>query len=145
MDKELHTNAVRLSPKEQYRIRKDIIRLSKAGRRPAEIAQILDVSLRHVFNTRKAYKDGGHAAIAPKHRGRRHGQKRILSPEQERVIRELITEKTPEQLRIPGCLWTRENIRELIRQVCEVTLGLSTLGYYLARWGFSVQRPKKRA
>jgi hypothetical protein len=56
MDNELRTSAVRLNPKEQYRIRKDIIRLSKAGRRAAEIAQILDVSLWHVFNTRRAIK-----------------------------------------------------------------------------------------
>jgi transposase len=109
------------------------------------VTKILDVSKAHVYATKKTYDEKSIKGIKPKHRGRRHGRKRVLSPEQERVVRELITEKMPEQLRIPGCLWTRENIRELIRQVRKVTPGLSTLGYYLARWGFSVQRPKKRA
>jgi len=42
-------------------------------------------------------------------------------------------------------MWTRENIRDLIKQKYGITMPLSTLGYYLERWGFSVQRPSKRA
>ena len=42
-------------------------------------------------------------------------------------------------------MWTRENIRQLIRDKYKITMPLSTLGYYLERWGFSVQRPVKRA
>jgi hypothetical protein len=42
-------------------------------------------------------------------------------------------------------MWTRENIREYIKRKYGMEVCLSTLGYYLARWGFSVQRPVKRA
>lgn len=42
-------------------------------------------------------------------------------------------------------MWTRKNISELIFQKYGVKMKLSTLGYYLQRWGFSVQRPVKRA
>ena len=45
MESDLKTNAVRLSPDEQYRIRKSIIRLSEKGKRSKEIAEALDVSL----------------------------------------------------------------------------------------------------
>ena len=145
MENDLKTNAVRLSPEEQYQVRKNIIRLSKNCKTNAEIAEILDVSLRHVQNTKRQYADGGIAAIKPKTRGRRIGDKRKLTPEQEKEIRASIIDKNPEQLRLPGCMWTRENIRQLVREKYKIDMPLSTLGYYLQRWGFSVQRPAKRA
>jgi len=145
MDKELKTNAKRLSPAEQYQIRKSIVRLSKEGKSNQEIAEVLDVSERHVRNVKKIYAEQGIAGIKPKKRGRKVGEQRTLTPEQEMEIRHLIVDKSPEQLRLPGCMWTRENIRELIREKYKIEMPLSTLGYYLARWGFSVQRPTKRA
>jgi transposase len=104
--------------------------------------------LRHVQNTKKQYADGGIAAIKPKTRGRRNGAKRTLTPEQEHEIHEIheiIIDKTPEQLRFKECMWTRKNIGALIEEKYGIHMPLSTLGYYLARWGFSVQRPIKRA
>ncbi|MDR1627493.1 MAG: winged helix-turn-helix domain-containing protein, partial [Oscillospiraceae bacterium] len=104
-----------------------------------------DVSLRHVQSTKKQYAQGGIAAIKPKTRGRRKGAERTLTFEQEREIQRIIIDKTPEQLRFKECLWTRSNIRSLILEKYKIDMPLSTLGYYLARWGFSVQRPIKRA
>jgi len=145
MENELKTNAVHLSPKEQYQIRKSIIRLWKEGKANGEIAEILDVSLRHVQNTKRNYKGDGIAGIKSRKRGRKIGEKRMLTPEQEREIQGVIVDKNPEQLRLPGCMWTRNNIRDLIKQRYKIDIKLSTLGYYLQRWGFSVQRPAKRA
>jgi transposase len=145
MENELKTNAKRLSPNEQYQIRKGIIRLMKAGKKPAQIVEILDVSLRHVYNTQTAYENGGIVGIKPKKRGRRTGAKRTLRPEQEKEIQKIIVDKTPEQLLFKECMWTRANIRSLILRVYKIDMPLSTLGYYLERWGFSVQRPTKRA
>ena len=110
-----------------------------------EIAEILDVSLRHVQNTIRQYKDGGIEAIKPKKRGRKKGEERSLTPEQEQEIQKIIIDKYPEQLKLPGCMWTRANIKDLIKRKYEIIMPLSTLGVYLARWGFSVQRPKKQA
>jgi transposase len=42
-------------------------------------------------------------------------------------------------------MWSRKNISELIRQKYGIDIPESTMGVYLARWGFSVQRPTKRA
>ena len=33
----------------------------------------------------------------------------------------------------------------MIKRKCKIDMPLSTLGYYLQRWGFSVQRPRKQA
>jgi transposase len=145
MENELKTNAKRLSPEEQYQIRKSIVRMSKQGKRNPEIAQALDVSERHVRNVKQNYEKNGIDGIKSKHRGRKKKKKRTLVPEQEREIQSIIVDKNPEQLRLPGCMWTRNNIRDLIKWKYGIEIKLSTLGYYLQRWGFSVQRPAKRA
>jgi transposase len=145
MDNELKTNALKATTEEQYQIRKTIVRLLRDGKSGREIAKLLDVSEGHVSNVKKAYEKDGIAGIKIKARGRRKGAKRTLTPEQEREIRGLLIDRNPEQLKIPGCMWTRENVRDLIRRKYKIEMPLSTLGYYLQRWGFSVQRPKKQA
>lgn len=134
-----------MSQEGQYQIRKNIVRLLRTGKTGKEIAKLLDVSEGHVSGVKKAYEAEGIAGIEQKKRGRRTGAKRILTCEQEKEIREIITDKTPDQLKFKECMWTRKNIRSLILQKCKIDVPLSTLGYYLERWGFSVQRPVKRA
>ena len=142
---ELRTQAKKISPEEQYQLRKSIVRLLKQGNKPDKVSEILDVSRSHVYATKKTYDEKGIAGIKPQKRGRRTGEQRTLAPEQEKEIRSIIVDKNPEQLRLPGCMWTRANIRQLIREKYKIDMPASTLGYYLARWGFSVQRPIKRA
>jgi len=81
---ELKTNAKKLSQTEQYQIRKNIIRMLKRGDKPDAVAAMLDVSRSLVYATKKSYDEKGIAGIKPGKRGRRHGDKRILTPEQER-------------------------------------------------------------
>jgi transposase len=145
MNKELRTNARELSQVEQFQFRKSIIRLSDEDRKVKDIARIFDVSERHVISVRGQYKKNGLAGISLKCRGRRIGEKRSLTPEQEKEIREIIVDKTPEQFMLKCCMWTRKNIRELIKRKYGISIPLSTLGRYLDHWGFSVQKPSKRA
>lgn len=145
MEKELKIQAVKLGPKEQYLIRKNIVRLLKKGKTNSETAEILDVSERHVRSVKKIYSEQGLNGIKPKKRGREKGKNIILNPEQEKEIRSTIIEKTPEELGFNECMWTRNNISQLIKDKYGIEIKPSTLGYYLARWGFSRQRPVKRA
>ena len=73
------------------------------------------------------------------------GEKRILTSEEEKEIQRIIVDKDPMQLKFKECMWTRKNISELIFRKYGIKMKLSTLGYYLQRWGFSVQRPVKHA
>ena len=145
MENDFETGAKRLSPQEQFQIRKTIIRMMKQGKTNTEIAEALGVSERHVRATKKSYQENGMAGIRLKQRGRRDGEKRNLTPEQEKEIKGIIIDKNPEQMKLKGCLWTRKNIQELIGRKYKINMPLSTLGYYLQRWGFSVQRPIKKA
>lgn len=51
----------------------------------------------------------------------------------------------PDQLKLRYALWTREAVQQLMAQETGVKIAIRTLGEYLKRWGFRVQKPKKRA
>lgn len=128
-----------------YEAKKVVIRLWKTNKSAAEIMEATDFSRDTVYATIRAYKEGGMAALKPRKRGRRMGDKRTLSPEQEKELIGMIVDKHPEQYKIPGCLWTRESVQELIKRKYGITMPIRTVGMYLQRWGFTVQRPAKRA
>lgn len=79
---ELRTNAQHLSQSEQYQLRKTIVRLLKKGTATSEVAKTLDVTSSYVYATKKTYEKEGLEGIKPGKRGRRVGDKRILTPEQ---------------------------------------------------------------
>ena len=60
-------------------------------------------------------------------------------------MRKLICTRTPDQLGLPFALWSRAAVRELVAQRCGVRLAIRTTGTYLARWGFTAQKPLRRA
>ena len=85
------------------------------------------------------YEEGGMAALKPKERGREPGYGRILTPDQEAHIRQLIMDKRPEQLKMDFALWTRAAVGELIARECGVRLCVrawqlsETLGFYASK------------
>lgn len=56
----------------------------------------------------------------------------------------MLVDKNPEQLKLKGCLWMRDNVRELIYRKYGIDMPIRTIGEYLKRWGLTVQRPAKR-
>jgi transposase len=69
----------------------------------------------------------------------------MLTGVQEESIRKSVLGKNPGQLRLPGLLWTRDLVGELIERRFGVRLSRWTVGRYLSRWGLTVQKPAKRA
>jgi hypothetical protein len=53
--------------------------------------------------------------------------------------------KRPEQLRLPFYLWTREAVGQLIEKRFGIVVSIWTIGRYLKRWGFTPQKPVRRA
>ena len=77
--------------------------------------------------------------------GRKKGEGRCLTQAQEDRLRKLITDKAPDQLKLNYALWTRKAVMELIEQETGIRMPIRTVGEYLKRWGFTPQRPVKRA
>jgi transposase len=65
--------------------------------------------------------------------------------EQEEQIQRLISDKCPEQLKLDFALWTRAAVMLLIERECGIRLAVRSVGEYLKRWGFTPQKPIRRA
>ena len=76
----------------------------------AEIGEIVGV---HANTVGKRLKLDS-KQLRMKQRSRRSGEKRALSAAQERRIRQLITDKTPVQVKLPFALWTRKAVMALV-------------------------------
>jgi len=139
------TDARTLSPQTQYELRKQIVRLRKKGIANNHVAEVVGTTPSHASAIWRAYERGGLEAIKPKIRGRRHGAMRRLTAEQEAAIQKLLVDKTPDQLKLPFALWTRDAVRLAVRHHFHIDLPIRTTGDYLKRWGFTPQKPVKRA
>lgn len=133
-----------VDPKAVYELKKVALRLRRKGKEVREICEITGLADKTVRMTFEAYDAGGINAIKPKKRGRKAGEKRSLSAEQEQEITTLLVDHDPAQLKLKGCMWTRDSVKELIKQKYGITMPKRTVGEYLRRWGFTVQRPAKR-
>jgi transposase len=83
--------------------------------------------------------------LSDKKRGTKSEDRKLLTDGQEIEIQELITDKYPEQCGLAFALWTRKSVKELIAEKYGVVLAFRTMGEYLKRWGFTPQKPKKKA
>lgn len=139
------SDARSLGSEVQQELRHQIIRLRKEGRKNREIARIVGVSEQHASTVWQKFNRGGKSAIRMGLRGRRSGEQRTLTEDQEQAIQRLLVDKTPDQLKLPFALWTREAIRQLIQKRYDITMPIRTVGEYLKRWGFTLRKPVKRA
>jgi transposase len=93
----------------------------------------------------RRWRDGGWEGLKERRRGRRPGEQQMLLPWQQGVIVTLIKERNPDQLKLPGFLWTRDAVVELIDNRFGVRLAVTTVGRYMRSWGFTPQVPAHRA
>ena len=138
-------DARRISPAEQHERRRQVIRAHQRKVNKRQIAREVGLSYSATCKVIDRFKAGGLAALVPRVRGRREGDKRVLTPAQEALIRRTICDKRPEQLKMDFALWSRAAVMQLIERECGISLQVRSVGKYLARWGFTPQKPIKRA
>ena len=139
------TDARKLTTEAQQQLRYQAIRLRKSGRTYKEISEIVGVSLTTVFTWWKNYQNGGAKAIRIKKRGRPLYSCRTLSLDQEKILRKSMRDKCPDQMKLPFALWTRIAVQQLIKQLWSIDMPIRTVGEYLQRWGFTPQKPLRKA
>ena len=139
------TDTRKLGPETQQQLRYQVVRLRKAGKTYKEIGEIVGVHPTNACKWYKAYEANGAKAIQSHKRGRKVGSCRTLTHEQEMRLQKAITDKTPDQLKFPFALWTRRAVQELVLQFFEIQMPIRTVGEYLSRWGFTPQKPLRRA
>jgi transposase len=134
-----------LPPAAQAALRNRAVRAVLDGMTQAQAARVFGVHHNAVNRWIKRYRQGGWAGLAEQRRGRRPGEQAALSESQQREVIALVRDATPDQLGLAGFLWTREAVAELIAGRYGLLLARTTVGGYLRGWGFSPQRPQRRA
>lgn len=142
MDKE---DGRKLTRQAQHERRKQAVRLFRHGMPIQKIATTLGMAGNTVRSAISRAGQEGVRALAPKPTGRIWGQKRRLTAEQELHIQRQISENRSEQLKLEFVLWTRAAVVLLVQQELGIELPVRTMGEYLKRWGFTPQKPIRRA
>ena len=127
----------------QEDLRRKVLRTILEGKKQVEAAQIFGVTRQAVGKWVKKYREGGARALRARKRGR--PSKSSLLPWQAAQIAKAVVHRYPEQLKLPFYLWTREAVAELIERKFEIRLSRWTVGRYLAQWGFTPQKPMRKA
>jgi len=140
-----HIDSRVLNNDELFAVRKQVVRLKLQGKKGAEIEECTGVYQTRISQIWKAYQDGGINGIRPKKSGRKAKSQMILTRDEQKLIRETIISKTPNQLKLAGFLWTLEKISSHIWSVCRKKVSARCLSNYMKRWGLTCQRPTKRA
>src|ERR671932_1794444 len=129
----------------QAALRNRAVRAVLDGMTQAEAARVFGIHHNAVNRWIKRYREGGWAGLGERRRGRRPGEQAALSEHQQQEVMALVRDTTPDELGLPGFLWTRDAVAELIAQRYGQWLARTTVGGYLRGWGFSPQRPQRRA
>lgn len=125
--------------------RKQVVRLHVKGIKIMQIVTLSGLSYPTVRRSIELYERGSWEALRPAERGRSKGQGRVLTGSQEDSIKSSIIDQRPEQLKMDFFLWSRAAVGQLIEQEYGIKLQVRSVGKYLARWGFTPQKPIKRA
>lgn len=134
-----------LNPTTQNYLRQQAIRLRAQGKRFVDIAQYLGVHRNTVSDWWGQYQQTGEAALQQQPRGKKLGEGRTLNQSEEARVQQMMREHFPDEVGIDSALWTRLAVQSLIEQTSGVKMPIRTVGEYLKRWGFTPQKPLKRA
>jgi transposase len=142
----LKMDARTLSPSAQEALRKRAVATYLAGTlTQAQVVEVFGVSRAALIKWLAAYRTQGEGGLVARKRGPAKGTGGRLTSAQDATIRKLIADKCPEQLKLPFYLWTREAVQELIARKFGIRVSIRTVGNYLHAWGFTPQKPLRRA
>jgi transposase len=132
-----------ISSSAQEHLRQLAVKAVLDGKKQKEVARLFGVAPQTICGWVKAYRLQGQEALKSKRKGRPKGGK--LQPWQAAQIAKTVIDHHPEQLKLPFYLWTREAVALLIKRRFGLQLSVWTVGRYLKRWGFTPQKPARRA
>ena len=137
-------DARRLSPDAQEDLRRRVVyAVREDGMSEAQAARTFGVCRQSVAAWTGRVESGGVRALAAQKRGPKPGGNKLGDAAAERAIVRSIRGGCPDQMLF--ALWSRAAVVALIRKRSGRVVSLSTAGRYLRRWGFTPQKPMRRA
>ena len=137
-------DARRLTAEAQEALRRRVVQ-AVIGRRMSKAAasRTFAVSRTSVHAWVRACWERGSRGLKSRRRGRPK-RSRLRGWQAATTVR-LICDHCPEQLELPFVLWTREAVQSLLLMRFHIRVSVWTVGRYLNRWGFTPQKPVRRA
>lgn len=132
-----------LPGKGQEALRWRVVKAVREGTTQSEAAQLFQVARGTVNRWMALWKRRGWGALKARRRGR-PPQSRLASHQAAMAVR-LIESRCPDQMRLPFALWTREAVQQLLARRFRLSVSVWTVGRYLRDWGFTPQKPVRRA
>lgn len=127
----------------QEMLRRRAVEAVLSGWTQVEAAGLFGVTDQAVYLWMCRYRQYGLLGLRARRRGRPRAPR--LKPWQAATIVRLITDRCPDQLKMPFYLWTREAVADLIHRKFGLRVSVWTVGRYLRGWGFTPQKPLRRA
>jgi transposase len=132
-----------LSPEAQEALRVRVVRALRNGMKKSVAARTFGVSRTSIDRWLNIVELGNITSLKAKKRGRPKGT-RLASYQAATTVR-LITDRCPDQLKLPFALWTREAVQQLLAERFGLEVSVWTVGRYLAKWGLTPRKPLRRA
>ena len=132
----------RLDHKTREKIRIRAVKLVEQGHSPEQVIKALGFHRSCIYEWLAKYREGGTKALQTK---TLTGRPKKLNGQQMKKIYDIVTLKNPLQLKFEFALWTRDMVRDLIRDQFGVNLSLVSIGRLLKKMGLTPQKPLHRA
>lgn len=138
-----HQDTRRLSPEAQEAMRMRVVRAIQGGMGKSEAARTFGVSRTSIDSWLQRIAGGDIRSLRSRRRGR--PRKSRLEGHQAASVVRTITDRCPDQLKLPFALWTREAVQQLLADRFDLRVSVWTVGRYLKKWGLTPQKPLRRA
>lgn len=139
------TDRRQASTETRIELRKLALRLRQSGRSLAEISELTGYKIPYLSTKLREWAAAPEAVSDVARGGRPKTSGRALTLAQERQVQDWVCRRAPDQLQLPFALWTRKAVQGLISEKCGVDLSIRSVGEYLERWGYTPQKPIRRA
>ena len=133
-----------LSSQAQEALRKRAVAAVRSGLTQVEAARIFGVTRQAVGIWMRKHRQGGEKALGSGVKGRPRTGGRLTGWQAATICR-LVRDRHPEQLKLPFVLWTAGAVQQLIRRKFQIEYSDRTVQRYLKAWGFTPQKPRRRA
>lgn len=136
-------DARHMSASAQEALRYRVVNAIENGMSKSEASRVFQVSRTAIHHWTKAKATKGSKALKAKKRGPRSSSR--LLPHQAASSVRLMEQKCPDSLGLPFYLWTREAVQQFLAERFGLSVSVWTVGRYLKKWGFTPQKPLRRA
>jgi transposase len=117
-------------------------RVVEGGERPSEVMRSFGLCRTSIYPWLREFRDKGWETLAE---SIAQGPPPKLTARQEQQVKRWILGKDPRQYGLDFALWTRQIVRQLIREKMGIELCLTSVGKLLARLEITPQKPLRRA